>query len=203
MTEASKKTTSINKGRVKLLLLLSFFIIPFVIARLAYFNNWFKDTDTVNIGDLISPPIQLTSLDLLQLDLIKPDKKWRILFTIGDRCSAQCLEALYTIHQSWIALGKEIKRVDIMLPSLSESNTSGLPTWVTSSHVRKVGNKVRDNFPLCIQSLNSTCSFIYLADPIGNVILKYPVPTNRKQAIERGKDILTDLKKLLKASQIG
>ena len=45
--------------------------------------------------------------------------------------------------------------------------------------------------------------YIYVADPLGNIMLRYPVIRDKDSAFVKGKDILYDLKKLLRMSRIG
>ena len=44
---------------------------------------------------------------------------------------------------------------------------------------------------------------IYVADPLGNIILEYPQPKTDQEVLTFGKAMLSDLRKLLKYSRIG
>ena len=44
---------------------------------------------------------------------------------------------------------------------------------------------------------------IYVSDPLGNVILKYPTPKTDEEVLSVGKAMLSDLRKLLKYSRVG
>ena len=44
---------------------------------------------------------------------------------------------------------------------------------------------------------------IFIADTLNNVILRYPLQVEQQQAILHSRDILSDLRKLLKLSRIG
>ncbi len=43
----------------------------------------------------------------------------------------------------------------------------------------------------------------FVADTLGNVILRYPLQTDKEQAILDSRDILSDMRKVLKLSRIG
>jgi len=44
---------------------------------------------------------------------------------------------------------------------------------------------------------------IFIADTLDNVILRYPLQVEQKQAILHSRDILSDMRKVLKLSRIG
>ena len=54
-----------------------------------------------------------------------------------------------------------------------------------------------------IAELNLSADYIYVADPLGNIMLRYPIIADRDAAFVKGNDIYFDLKKLLRISRIG
>ena len=44
---------------------------------------------------------------------------------------------------------------------------------------------------------------IFIADTLDNVILRYPLQIDKEQAILHSRDILSDMRKVLKLSRIG
>jgi hypothetical protein len=50
---------------------------------------------------------------------------------------------------------------------------------------------------------NTNINAIFISDTLHNVVLRYPVTTDKEQAIMDSRDILADLKKLLQLSRIG
>ena len=44
---------------------------------------------------------------------------------------------------------------------------------------------------------------IYIADPHGNMLMAYPLVAGEQAILMQGKDVLRDLKRLLKVSKIG
>ena len=97
----------VRKSRKSLMLLLSVFIIPVVMAKLALDNDWFNEGVT-NSGTLIEHELTLTELALTDEVL---QKKWLIISQISENCLDICKQSLYGINQTFISLGKEMKRV--------------------------------------------------------------------------------------------
>jgi hypothetical protein len=54
-----------------------------------------------------------------------------------------------------------------------------------------------------IKTLEFGMNAIYIADPLGNVMMAYPLVTGQAEILAQGKDVLRDLKRLLKLSRIG
>jgi ubiquinone/menaquinone biosynthesis C-methylase UbiE len=44
---------------------------------------------------------------------------------------------------------------------------------------------------------------IFIADTLDNIILRYPLQLDKKQAVLHSRDILSDMRKVLKLSRIG
>jgi hypothetical protein len=162
----------INKSRKnrKLIYLFLIFVIPLLIGNLLYYYHQNFNFKTTNHGTLVSPPINIQALQLI------PDKKWRIVY-FPDKCfDEDCKKTAYTLHQVKIALGKESRRVEVLV--ITDVNQI--------SFLQKLINK--NNF--AIQDK------IYLIDPINNLFMYYPANVNPMF-------ILKDMKKVLEVSQIG
>ena len=50
---------------------------------------------------------------------------------------------------------------------------------------------------------NQSVNGIFIADTLGNIILRYSLSGEQQQAVMQSRDILADLRKLLKLSRIG
>ncbi len=222
-----KNTVWIN--RFKLLGLFAMVFVPMVAATSMYFGGWGVPSGSTNRGELIWPPINITELQATDpqgqplshyFSLDEPDARplkwdklsdseqteesesqWVLLVTGNDGCTEVCQQALYTVRQVNVALGKEAERVSRVLASREGDSQSGaaiarqypllsLMTLDTESLATfgqgrfTPANSVTDAWN------------IWVVDPLGNVILRY-------EAERHGSDILKDLKRLLKLSNIG
>ena len=182
-----------QKNKRALLILVAVFIIPVVLAKFALEYDWFNRGAT-NRGQLLEP-----ALDFAPLNTTK-NIKWRIVYLLPQDCDDRCENALFSLAQIHTALGKEMDRVD------------SLVVWTDSSDKQKVsmlGEQEIINLLMSDdQNVNNVfkdvaTDGIFITDTLDNVILKYPLHQEKQQAVLRSRDILSDLKKLLKLSRIG
>ncbi|WP_341502718.1 hypothetical protein [Gallaecimonas sp. GXIMD4217] len=170
-----------TKPQRLLLLFLALFLLPLVLARLAFHQGWLQGGATVNKGQLINPPLAAATL-------FEDDGKWRLIYVQPAQCDAACEQSLFILGQTHLALGKELDRVQPLV--LGAGNVD------PADHAGLVFRPVAEVAPLAPGRL-------FLADPRGFVMLSYQPVAERQAALALGKDMLSDLKKLLKLSQIG
>ena len=192
-TNNSKPQANKTSNRITAILLVLVFALPLVLAKFALEGDWFNRGAT-NRGTLLEPPIELESL-------LKKDKPlWRIVYALPEVCDNRCENALYSVNQVWLASGKEKPRIEPTLIVTESSNPQKLSEitvnaeWLvvntSDEYLTKVFNK-------------QAVSGIFVADTLGNIILRYPLQNEQQQAVLKSRDILADLKKLLKLSRIG
>ncbi|MEO0574061.1 MAG: hypothetical protein AAF004_01270 [Pseudomonadota bacterium] len=188
--EHEHTTRSATKGRWQLLGLALVFFGPLLAAYFLYFSDSL-DRDSVNYGELLSPPVSLDAKLHFDTGL---RGRWTLWVMPGQRCDKACTDALVTISQVRLATGREIDRIerallvsgDDALVANSDAHP-GLHVFARNGHL---GNAVATALdPL-------TMGHIYIMDPLGNVMMRYPFAPERKP-------MLGDLKKLLKFSRIG
>lgn len=182
-----------SSNRITAILLILVFALPLVLAKFALEGDWFNRGAT-NKGTLLPEPVELQSL-------LKKDKPvWRLVYIVPQHCDIKCDNALYSVNQVWQASGREKNRVEPTLITTETSNQEKLaqlstePHWIvvntSDEYLTKVFNK-------------QAVSGIFIADTLGNIILRYPLQVEQQQAVMKSRDILADLKKLLKLSRIG
>jgi hypothetical protein len=182
--------------RSKFLLLFGVFMVPVLAAYLAFFG-W-RPAGHTNYGDLLEvTPLQQTAgatLDGAPLDLGALRGKWVMVHVGPASCDAACVRQLYLMRQIRIAQGKEQSRIE-RLWVLSDTGAvdpallqgyPGLHLW------RPADPAFIEQFP----AADGRAGHIYLIDPLGNLMLRFPVQPDAKR-------MMKDLKLLLKASQIG
>ncbi|MDN3652286.1 hypothetical protein QWY77_05870 [Thalassotalea ponticola] len=185
-------TDEVKKNRRSLILLLLVFVVPILLAKLALDYQWFNYGVT-NQGRLLEQKLKLTNLGLSEAQ----GKQWLIIYALPDNCDEQCELTLSTIENTYFALGRETPRVTPVAVSLSPFNAEQL-TKVNNNHWQFVSELTATSKPNQLSSEQ-----IYIADPLGNVVLTYPQPTGDDAVLSLGKAMLSDLKKLLKYSRIG
>ena len=100
----------------------------------------------------------------------------------------------------WTALGKEHDRVRATVISTPESDATVIQRLNEKNTVKLLKTNVEsvDNV-----FQGEPVNAIFIADTLNNVILRYPLQVEQQQAILHSRDILSDLRKLLKLSRIG
>lgn len=188
MTEKTKK-----KNSSTLILLLVVFGLPVILAKLALDNNWFNKAAT-NRGELLDPILNFSEIDKRQ------SHKWRVMYVLPSNCLQTCENALYSLSQIWVATGKESDRVEPVVVVTESSNAEKIQ--------QLDGHEIINTLTTDDQTVNkvfkdASTDGIFLIDTLDNVILRYPLNIEKQQAVMQSRDILADIRKLLKLSRIG
>lgn len=192
-------TTKISKptNYFTIIGLIALFLVPFILAYLTYSKGLFLSGHTVNQGQLILPPIDITKLTLKD-EMGHPISKqlflgrWSLLY-VTPQCDERCVKNLYYMRQIRQATGKNRERVQRVLLTLSDQPiTKQLKQLLQKEYAGTEHVIATKNF----KKLALHQSSLYLVDPHGNVMMFYYTDTQPKQ-------ILKDLQRLLRVSQIG
>lgn len=198
------------RNRMLFLLLVSSFLLPGVFARVAYDHGWFAGGVT-NRGTLIAPgrPPRLEALvaqeggRALMVDALSG--RWWLVYVLPSQCEAACRNRLYQIRQIHKATGKDAERVGelLVLPETPPAATAQLLAGEFKS-MRQIqsSRSVVDHVLAPAAVGASEAGLLYLMDPRGNLILSYAPEADERQAILKARDVLKDLQRLLKASQV-
>lgn len=186
MSEAQK-----SKSRRNLLMVLGAFVLPIVLAKLALTQNWL-DYGVTNKGTLVENELTLKDIDINNSEL---DNKWLILYVLPDDCNEQCEQTLLSVNNTFIALGREmpkVRNVALYKAPLLEKQLSHLEPskWSVIPSPSNPHSLIQQQKVLIV-------------DPLGNIILEHQPPELFEQQTLFGKNILADMKKLLKYSKIG
>lgn len=183
-------------SRTKFLLMIGFFVVPIIAAYIAYFG--LRPQGHTNYGELIKvSPLQHTQgvdLDGNALDLAALRGKWVMVHMGSARCEADCVQQLYLMRQTRITQGKEQSRIE----RLWVVTDDGLPdaALVQDHPGLHIWRPADAAFVGQFAARGNPDRHIYLVDPLGNLMLRFPAQPDPK-------GMMKDLKLLLKASQIG
>lgn len=191
-----------------LILLFLIFIIPVILAWIFYDEGDKIAHDTTNRGALIQPPKDMSQFSLQTSQGQSFDQKairgkWLMLYVLPTRCDDTCNKNLFYMRQIRTATGKESDRVQRVLltftsnkkdPALDQKLTTDYAgtLWVVATP--KQFQQVMGQSPAT--TLAMTQGYLYLVDPLGNIMMGYSVDA-------KPSDIFKDLQKLLRVSQIG
>lgn len=196
----------IKRGRLILVLIALVFVIPLLVAvwmhRIALQEGVWGSS---NHGTLIQPPLALKDFLLPTYEgsvftLGDLKGKWTLLYSAPSpiECDAQCKQMLYYMRQVRLALNKDMSRVQrVMLATPETVWLEDIAKEYEDMHiVFDIGGSTSLLQQLGAASADPAQAGIYLIDPLGNAMMVFPPATDPR-------DMLKDIKKLLRISKIG
>jgi cytochrome oxidase Cu insertion factor (SCO1/SenC/PrrC family) len=180
------------------------FIAPVVLAYIMFF---FVDVKSfVNHGEILNPIVHIASFELKDEnnEIIPQDDltyKWRLISFVGKDCDEQCETRLFDTRQIHTLLAKDQHRLMRMFVHLEPAGDSLLKlieqTHPNVIHVNGDADTIIDALGANVrEGAGIMNNETYVMDPMGNVMMRFTQD-------QPNKEFLYDLKKLLKASQIG
>ena len=179
-----------RKNRRLLLTVAAIFIVPLVFAKLVLGLGWYTP-GVSNKGNLLEPPIEISSTENA---LLPP--QWRIATVVPETCAEACEHALYVLSQSFHAMGRMQNRVaPVGIQAEERLSQPALPADSTLTFI---------TLPEAVESLQDIpANSLLIIDPLGNVVMWYEGSEDRQEMIMQARDLLSDLKKMLKMSRVG
>ncbi len=187
-----------RRGQLKLLAILAVVLGPIALAGLmAKFELGIPQSRT-NHNALVEPALNLSDWQL-PLESVGYGGPWRLLITVPEDCSDECLALIYEARQIDIATGREADRVEQVL-ALGQAVPTDLAARLSQdySHLQQVSLPVQTYRDSLIEHPKSWQSGpqLWVVDPLGRVVL-------HREANNPGKTLLDDLVRLLKVSKVG
>lgn len=186
-----------RKSQRTLLLVAAVCIAPFV-ASFALYYFW-QPSGRINYGELVEgitvPPGNLAlSGSGKPFDFTQLRGRWIFVTVDSGACDDYCQKKLWKMRQVRLTQGKYPERIErAWLVSDTQSVAATVVkeyegTWIASAQ----GNAVLTLFPY----RDALRDHIYLVDPLGNVVLRYPKDADPSL-------MKKDLTRLLRVSRIG
>ncbi len=183
-------------GSKKTLLLLgAICTLPVVASYLTYYV--LKPQKRMNYGELVAPgplpPTRFADLEGKPFTLDQLRGRWVMVTVDGGECDARCRQKLYNMRQVRTAQGKEMERIERV--------------WLVSDEVAPPAQLLNDHAGMHVVRESGTplaalpadgdrAAHVYLIDPLGNLMLRFPENPDPKRMIK-------DFERLLKYSRIG
>ena len=173
-------------GRVKLLALAAFFMLPVAAGYVAY--SWWTPGQGSNYGELLPP----RPLDDAAIAALKG--KWVLVQFDSGACDVYCEQKHYFMRQVRKAQGKDQARVErLWLVTDRAAPRKELLDAISGTRIQQeVSPRLAAQFAAPGEAVNH----IFIVDPLGNLMLRFPRDPDPRRMIK-------DLQLLLKASQIG
>lgn len=174
------------KARSRLVVGLIFVVCaaPIVFGTLAWYFHWGTPA-TANYGELTPPRT-------LEAPAFKPLRgKWVLVTFDAAGCAAECEKKLYIVRQVRRAQGEGAGRIERLWLTDGGRPRAELVAAIEGSNIRpaaEAGDLTA--FP------GERREYIYLVDPLGNLMMRYPREPDPAKMIK-------DLERLLKLSRVG
>jgi cytochrome oxidase Cu insertion factor (SCO1/SenC/PrrC family) len=196
------------RGRRNFLILAALFLVPVIASFALYFGGIWKPSASSAKGELIQPPRTLDyagvrAIDGTNFDLKTLEGRWSLLY-IGHDCDEIARTALTYARQSRLALGKDMGRVQRVF--IRAGSCNGLigegccpDDYLEKEHAGLIRlEATAPEFTRMLQQFPGDVRHsVYIVDPHHNLMMRHDA------SVVVNKALLTDLKKLLKLSQIG
>jgi hypothetical protein len=186
--------------RTKFLLMVALFILPTIASFVVFY--FFPPDKSSNYGELVKPIVVLPAQSLSRLDVPGAITdglrgKWLLITRDSGLCEDACRKKLYAMRQARQILGREQERVvrvvlvdDDVVPSVKLQADFEGTLWISAKALSWTALMPRN------AADDSGRNGIFAVDTLGNVFMRYsPDPDIKKLA--------NDIKRVLKASQIG
>ncbi len=178
-----------RKGRWQLLLILLMVIGPMVLATFMYkLQFWVPDSRSYH-GEMIG-----NGQTRVDIGVQSHEMRWQLLVTAPTACAADCQQLVYLARQLQIGLGRDASRASHALASTQ-------PVSADYDAKLKAEYPQLQRYALDLSTFTKNAAApgeaqLWIVDPHGNLVLRY-------DAKVKGKDLLNDLRHLLKLSNIG
>jgi len=185
-----------NRARLKLALVFAIFLGPLLAAFAWYYGIGGAPRATTNHAPLLTPPVPLRAFANpmvagARFNLESLRRKWSIVHLLPAPCAAQCERALYHTRQARLALGRDTARVQRILLGQRAQLTRLAADHPDAIRLTPAATGLEHQLAALPHPADTV-----LIDPLGNAMLIIP-------ATLAPRDLLKDLKKLLKLSRIG
>jgi cytochrome oxidase Cu insertion factor (SCO1/SenC/PrrC family) len=185
-------------GRWKMLGILLVCAAP---VFLSYFMYYVVRPDgRTNYGMLLNPPADASQLNVTDSDrsttLASLKGKWLMISVGPSTCDVTCVERLYIARQVRETTGREKERIEQvwLVTDNGQASKQILDAYPQVRQLRAEQAAIAKALPT--EASSSVSDHIYVVDPLGNVIMRFPAkpdPSKMKK----------DISKLLRASRIG
>jgi hypothetical protein len=186
-------------GRLKMLLILLVCASPVIASYFTYYV--IRPEGRRNFGELIDPQrpmpaLQAQTLDGRSVPLQSLKDQWLLVTVAGGGCDAGCQQNLYFQRQLRESLGREKDRLDrVWLISDTASLADSLRPALDGATVLRVPAEQLVAW-LPAASGRQVGEHLYVIDPLGNLMMRFPAGLDLASAGRAKKD----LERLLRAS---
>ena len=178
-----------RRGRLQLVLILLLTVGPMVLATGMYkLKFWLPESRSYH-GELLG-----NGQSRAALGVTADEQRWQLLVTAPQACAADCQQLVYLARQLQIGLGRDASRASHALAAAHPVDAAyAAPLQLEYPQLQRYTL----DLPTYTQGAEGNgAAQLWIIDPHGNLVLRYGPGVV-------GKDVLNDLRLLLKLSNIG
>jgi hypothetical protein len=180
------------KGRLKMLMVALICAAPVIASYFTYYVV--RPEGRRSYGELIEPqrampPVQAQSLDGKPVPLRDLQGQWLLLSVAGGACDAVCEQNLYWQRQLRESLGRDKDRVDwVWLVDDAATVREAIRPGVAQATVLRLP---REQVAAWLQPApgQSLQDHVYVIDPMGNWMMRFPARMDRSGAANAKRDL--------------
>ncbi|NNB28943.1 hypothetical protein [Pseudomonas fragi] len=178
-----------RRGRLQLVLILLLTVGPMVLATGMYkLKFWLPESRSYH-GELLG-----NGQSRAALGVTADEQRWQLLVTAPQACAADCQQLVYLARQLQIGLGRDASRASHALAAAQPVDAAYAATLQLEYPQLQ---RYTLDLPTYTQGAEGNgAAQLWIIDPHGNLVLRYGPGVI-------GKDVLNDLRLLLKLSNIG
>ena len=178
-----------RRGRLQLILILLLTVGPMVLATGMYkLKFWLPESRSYH-GELLG-----NGQSRAALGVTADEQRWQLLVTAPQACAADCQQLVYLARQLQIGLGRDASRASHALAAAQPVDAAYAATLQLEYPQLQ---RYTLDLPTYTQGAEGNgAAQLWIIDPHGNLVLRYGPGVV-------GKDVLNDLRLLLKLSNIG
>lgn len=191
----------IARSRMRLVLLALLFFGPMVCAWLfVRYGSGFVELEADSYGELVQPVITLEEFELTtqQVGLGDFQGIWTLLYPLTGSCDQPCEKLIHDTRQVRTALAKDMTKLQRVVLWQTTQDQVSLPLDDPARHpaLNLYSGTAEQLAPLWSQLPPDVETALYLIDPMGNVMMRYPLSFE-------GKPLLKEIGFLIKNSVLG
>ncbi|WP_207867324.1 hypothetical protein [Pseudomonas sp. 58(2021)] len=185
----TKVPASRRRGRIQLLLIVLGVVGPMILATGMYkLQFWVPDGRSYH-GELIG-----NGQSRADLGVTADEERWQMLVTAPKDCAVDCQQLVYLARQIQIGLGRDAGRASHALAA-AQPLSADYEAKLTREYPQ-LQRYPLDSAAFSKATGDKATPQLWIIDPHGNLVLRYDPSV-------KGKDLLNDLRHLLKLSNIG
>jgi cytochrome oxidase Cu insertion factor (SCO1/SenC/PrrC family) len=193
-SQQAPDATRARRARLVVAAIFAMCAFPLAAALVAYF--FYPPAGRTNYGELVEPkplpPVRLERLDGRAFALAELKGRWVMLQVDAPDCGQPCQAKLFNMRQSRLAQGDNADRVErVWLLAGNGAPPAELARLYEGAVIARTAPELVAALPAA-----EARDHIYLIDPRGNLMLRFPKDADPKRMIK-------DLQRLLKYSSIG